>query len=291
LIRIRRYLLGTDTGDNRNSNLFLYNKVIISTVRAVVCFYVRCLIHNKAEISANNKRRGGKNLYFQNCKRALRRMFDDLQIIRKYLMVMSNEQLTLQRIVINELSVLELIYECLLCCHHEEYDSSTGTSLESFIVVIHKRCTNGNPMTTKYFIGDLYFLMTSSASSDGRFGQNHQLHQQRVISIQNALQQLQPDLQLVSSRMKEIQEECSHDGLSLGKKKSNRPGDMVISLHRLDSMLQTIYEDRMSQGIVPALCSSICIPHLHDEDDNDAKEIITELFYRPIRMFNRKFKR
>jgi hypothetical protein len=299
LLQCELYLLGKESGDYRNTNSYLYHKVVISTVRSVVCFYVRCLIRNKAELIV--LRNGGgveRNIYFKSPKRALRRIYDDIRILQKFFAAMSNDSVTLQRIVVDDLSILELVYECLLCCHSEKNESlksrhsPSSSSLESFIVVIHKRCSNGNPMITKYFVGDLYFLMSSALSDRGLFGFRHQLQRERVNSIRRALDQLQPDLQLVSNGMREMQEAYKVDERNITCKKQRASDETLMTFNRFDSMLRTIYEDRMTQGILPPFCTAFCLPYANDEDDDkDARAIIAEVLSFPIRKLAGKFKR
>jgi hypothetical protein len=294
LVRSKHYLIGRHCGIDRNTNTYLYHKVIISTVRSVACFYVRCLIRNKAEqIALRNG--GGRNVYFKNPKRALRRMYDDIRIIQKYFTAMSRDSVTLHRIVVDDLSILELVYECLLCCHAENCEAPNSkhpsSSLESFIVVIHKRCSNGNPMITKYFMGDLYFLMTSVLSDRGLFGHRHHVQRERVNSIRTALEQLQPDLQLVSNGMKEVQDAYSANERTISNtKKSHSSNETMVAFNRFDVMLLAIYEDRITQGILPPFCTAMCLSHGgNDEDDKDLREIIAEVLSFPIRKLAGKF--
>jgi hypothetical protein len=336
--------------DRETTQLYLFQKVILNVVRAIICLYIRCLIQNKADPIAlegndnnnNNKhndvvihrhsRRPSHLYYFQDPQRALRRMYDDIRILQRYFMKQfGSDHVTLQRRIVDEFSTLELVHECLLCCCNEHMtttttperntmgsnsSSSSASSLESFIVVIHKRCTNGNALMTRYFIGDLYVLMSPPSLLQPRFrflphinrNQHHNLYIQRITSIQNALQQLQPDLVLVTSRMKELRDQQSSSERHVSTtqppvrlhhtKKSDV--DTISSFHRLNCMLQSIYEERMSQGILPVLCHSWCLlPHLysttgHDEDDDDIinpQEMMTNLFIHPIRTITRTLRR
>jgi hypothetical protein len=301
--RSRKYLLGSqfDTrsdsfNENRNANLYLFQKVVTSSARATICFYTRCLINNKAERIARNKK--AKRNYFQNPKRALRRMYDDIRIINRYFLKQCDDYVAMQRIVVNELSILELLYECLLCCNNEHSESTTTllpsqSSLESFIVVVHKRCTNGNALITRYLIGDLYMLMTSASSTSRlRFGYPQQkVREQKINSIEIAFQHLQPDLLLVSSCIKEMHDQRCVDGTS--SKHNQMYGGNVNWPNAIDGMLHNIYEDRMTHGILPVLCNSFCLPSYTDDDhdDNNPRDAIAELFIHPIRTITRKLNR
>jgi hypothetical protein len=210
----------------------------------------------------------------------------------------------------------------LLCCCNEHLQvsnssmapttttsstsSSSSSSLESFIVVIHKRCTNGNALMTRYLVGDLYVLMSPPSLSKPRFrflhhinNSNNEMYQQRITSIQNALQQLQPDLLLVTSRMKELNDQQISEHVPKGTNYKNSDAYIVSSFLQLNCMLQSLYEERMTQGILPVLCHSLCIlPHFRDDDDEvedydstNPKEVIAELFIHPIRTITRTLRR
>jgi hypothetical protein len=318
-----------DHQNRHNTKLYVFHKVVTSTVRAMICFYVRCLIHNKADPIAlnrgNNHGNNNQNYYFQNSQRALRRMYDDIRIMNKYFVQQCRGHVTLQRIVVDEFSTLELLYECLLCCCNEHYTSnesyisktgaadmtalsSTSSSLESFIVVIHKRCTNGNAMITRYLIGDLYVLMSPPSfstrlSSTLRFRfvhshtKNTNTYHQRITSIQNALQQLQPDLMLVTSRMKEVNAQHSSGDGTVNIMTNHNHTKSKSTCNQLSSMLENIYEERMTHGILPVLCTAICVPYMDDDDEDYDFDMtkpydgIAELFIHPIRSITRKLQR
>ena len=334
--------------DRNTTKLYLFHKVIINTVRATICLYIRCLIQNKADPIALERKdnyngsttstvtnvgssRNQHLYYFQNPKRALRRMYDDIRILQKYFIKQfCRDHVTLQRIIIDEFSTLELLHECLLCCCNEHIQvvsnsnitttnpptttASTSSSLESFIVVIHKRCTNGNALITRYLVGDLYVLMSPPSLSKPRFrflhyinninnSSSNKMYRQRITSIQNALQQLQPDLLLVTSRMKELNDQqLSEHCIPKSRNSKNSDTDTVSSFHHLNCKLQSLYEDRMTQGILPVLCHSLCLlPHFDSTDDNgdeceyydgtNPQEMIAELFIHPIRTITRTLRR
>ena len=306
--------------DQNNTRLYLFHKVITNTVRAIICLYVRCLIQNKADPQQMNHSHS-KRGYFQNPERALLRMDADIRILKKYfLKQFCQHHVTLQRILIDEFSTLELLYECLLCCCNEHLSvsatvsdttaspstklvsSSSSSSLESFIVVIHKRCANGNELITRYLVGDLYILMSPSAlSSKARFrflhhqkNKNNTIYHERITSIQNALNHLQPDLLRVTSRMKELNDQQMSELVP----NSTSNADTVSSYHQLNCMLQSLYEERMTHGILPVLCHSLCLPHFDSTDDDNElydgtnpKEIIVDLFIHPIRTITRTLRR
>lgn len=226
LIRTKRYL----------GNDYLYQKAVIMSAKALTCFYIRCLV-NKAD-SVTRRRRNreriglppGERQPFRSHSRALRRFRDDVRIFQDYFQEKSAGNSTLSRIFTNELYILELIHECL--------DTEDAEALASFIVVIHKR-TGADALVTRYFVGDLWRL------TKHKHGRSY---------IFNAVQQLQPDLQMVTSGMKELSA-CDDDELSFV---------------RLDDMLKVLYEDRVAQGVLPACWP--CLPKVETEGN----EVVTK---------------
>lgn len=309
--------------DRNNTRVYHFHKVITNTARATICLYIRCLIQNKADPMALKDNRPNLG-YFQNPDRALRRMYDDIRILKKYfLKQFCQNHVTLQRIIVDEFATLELLYECLLCCWNEHLSVSTvsntttsptttttavtspTSSLESFIVVIHKRCTNGNAMTTRYLVGDLFVLMsppTLSSKSRFRFlhpsNKNSAIYQERITAIQKALQQLQPDLLLVTSHMKELNDQQISGLVPNCTNHQRSDADTVSSYHHVNCMLQSLYEERMTNGILPLLCHSLCLPHFDSADNDDElydgtnpTELIADLFIHPIRTITRTLRR
>jgi hypothetical protein len=136
-------------------NDFLYQKVLIVCAKSMVCFYVRCLISNH--------------------QRALLRLKDNIKMMTGYFHEkVGKTNSTLLRIIANELWILEVIHECLQSATSTADNSFDGTSsnnyldsssspssssIESFIVVIHKR-TGGNTMVTRTLTEFLYEVMT-----------------------------------------------------------------------------------------------------------------------------------
>jgi hypothetical protein len=217
-------------------NEYLYHKALIISARAIVCFYVRCLVQKAESIGRMNRQLGDflgkRGKPFQRPKRAVVRMRDDLAIITEYFEGKAKGNPVLKRMIRKEVGTLEVIQECLGA-------GDDLASLESFIVVIHKR-TGADSLVTRYFVGDLYLLVTLR-SNEGRCTINH------------ALDQLQPDLQMVTTRMNET-----------------RPvkTDSELSFVRLDEMLRALYEDRIAQGLLP-ICWT-CLPKdiVQDSDEN-----------------------
>lgn len=216
LVNVQRYL----------ANNYLFQKTLLISARAMVCFYIRCLVQ-KADMVGRHKHHlpgkimGKSEKPFRSPKRALIRIRDDICIMSDFYERKAGGNLTLLRMIRNEFGSLEVIRECL--------GATDSVSLESFIVVIHKR-TGADCLVTRHFVGDLVVLMARQ-------------FQQKNGSIKHTFDQLQPDLQMVTTRMKEHQPEKV---------------DSEISFVRLDEMLKALYEDRIVQGLMP-ICWT-CLP-------------------------------
>lgn len=261
----QRYLGATTDSVNDNDNKddddcnFLYNKAVIVTVKAVVCFYVRCLIEKADSVTRRRKNKErlftlnqaackGERLPFQNRKKALIRMRDDITVLQDFFRdkvssvtsASSSSTVALDRIVTAEIFVLELIHECL-------EQATDSASLEAFIVVIHKR-TGADALVTRYLVGDLWLLagMADDQSSRGK----RQLNQ--------TLDLLEPDLRMVSNGMKER--------ASFTAKHSSD-----VSFVCLGDMLRIMYEDRIAQGVLP-----LCWPFLPKVVNANGNVVVAE---------------
>lgn len=264
--RIRRYL-DADV---------LRNKALVALCRAVVCYYVRCLVE-RADSAAHRGRRQDHHVLRRRAKqvlgmdrhraggflhsgRALRRMKDDIALIKQYFVGKACGNATLTRILSNEVYILELIHECLEAAADlgEETGGRDGGGdggglgddhgsdhlfLDSFIVVIHKR-TGGDALVTRHFVGDLFMLVN---------------HQERPLQ----LTVLQQDLHLVTMRMEEVKGGGSGGG-GFGDPNKAKKKNAELSLVSVDQMLRAMYEDRIVQGMLP-LCWT-CLPKVEAED-------------------------
>lgn len=234
LVDIQRYLCNDD----------LYRKALIITCKAIVCLYIRCLVE-KAEAVSRSKIDGigrKRSKPFKSAERALIRMMDDIIIIKEFFAEKAKGNTALSRILANEIYVLEVIHECL--------DANDENSVETFIVVIHKR-TGADTLVTRHFVGDLWTLIVKEKQQWGK--------------IDETLLMMQQDLHMVSTHMK------AQSSLTGDKKKSE------LSFVRLDDMLKAMYEDRIVQGTLPVCWH--CLPKEHTE----GKKIVS----RKIRAFTR----
>lgn len=231
LTRIKRYLISR----------YLYQKAVITAQKAMVCFYVRCLVKLAESLTRRWKHQERLRLHirerksFRSHDRALRRMADDVTLMKECFRERAEGNPTMLRIMSDDMAILELILECLRATDSE--------SLESFIVVMHKR-TGADPLVTRFFVGDMWTLTTDK-------------HGRSLIN--STLENLYPDLQMVTIQMKEMTAVEEED----------------LTFVRLDYMLKALYEDRVAQGILPACW--VCLPK--DEDN--------EVVIKQIRSFTR----
>jgi hypothetical protein len=238
---------------------FLYHKAVVVTLKAVVCFYVRCLIEKADSVTRRRTNRerllnrtavARERRPFRSRKKALIRMLDDIAVVRDFFCDKVSTTTTtssrgLLRIVTAEIFVLELIHECL------EVSPTDSASLESFIVVIHKR-TGGDALVTRYFVGDLWLLVTADSDQPHRGKQKRQLLEQTLAS-------LEPDLRMVSNGMNE-------------RSSSSTTGIMSqASFVCLSDMLKVMYEDRIAQGVLP-----LCWPFLPKVMNANGNAVLTE---------------
>ncbi|KAL7576927.1 hypothetical protein ACA910_006684 [Epithemia clementina (nom. ined.)] len=237
-------------------NDVLYNKVLHSSCKAIVCFYIRCLVEKADSVCRRKRggarRRGTAARPFSSPKRALIRMQDDIHILHKYFQEHAKDNLALSRIMTNEMRMLEVIYECLA--------ADDADSLETMVVVLHKR-TGADVLVTRYFVGDLWTLV----NDDERPMKNE--------FLQGVIKAVQPDLEMVSAGMRE-----EGRNLLVTSSSTNRNGDLAFL--RIDEMLRSIYEDRITQGILP-LCWA-CLPKT--ESIEGSQRVVSE----KIRHFSRK---
>jgi hypothetical protein len=213
----------------RLCNDYLYQKALVVAAKAMVCFYVRCLVE-KAD-SVNQRRRNDSRSgldrdheSFASHHRALLRIADDVTLMTEFWKDRVNENAALWRMIVNDLGILELIIECL--------GTKDTTDLESFILVIHQR-TGADMLVTRYFVADLWLLMG---------------HRMAKTFVKETVLQLQPDLEMVTTGMRE---------------RSGTLSSKEVSFVRLDEMLKALYEDRVAQGILPACWA--CLPKVENE--------------------------
>ena len=111
-------------------NELLYRKVIDSLIRAMVCFYITSLVRK-----ADQARRRKQHASFLNPARALVRMMYDVELFRTYFENLTKDFPSLANVVEEEMSVLVLVHECLGIA----VGSNGSSSLEEFVIVVHKR--------------------------------------------------------------------------------------------------------------------------------------------------------
>jgi hypothetical protein len=139
---------------------FLYHKAVVGAAKALVCFYVHCLIEKAHYVRCQRKLRNRIVMHrdqqvFRDHERALQRMHGDITVLCVFILDKVKGHNAPGRIVINEFSFLELIHEWLR--------SKDLASRESLTIAIHKRIMDAS--VTRQFIGDLWQL---SERQDGK---------------------------------------------------------------------------------------------------------------------------
>jgi hypothetical protein len=143
LVDIRRFL----------SDEFLYDKAVVVAAKAMVCFYVQCLIEKAQNIRRQRKlrnrivRRGEKHAFCHH-ERALLRIQGDISVLRDFLLDKVKEQTAPWSIINNEFLFLDLIHECL--------QAKDLASWKSLAIAIHQRIADAS--VTRHFVGDLWLL-------------------------------------------------------------------------------------------------------------------------------------
>jgi hypothetical protein len=150
LVYIQRFLCDT----------FLYDKAVVGAAKALVCFYVHCLIEKAHYVRCQRKLRNrivrhrGQQA-FRDHERALQRMHGDITVLRDFILDKVKGQNAPGGIITNEFSFVELIHEWLR--------SEDLVSRKSLTIAIHKRIMDAS--VTRHFIGDLWQL---SKKQDGK---------------------------------------------------------------------------------------------------------------------------
>jgi hypothetical protein len=139
---------------------FLYHKAVVSSAKALVCVYVKCLIEKAHYVRCQRKPRNRiirhrDQQAFHDHDRALQRMQGDIAILRDFILDKVKGQNAPEWIVTNEFSFLELIRAWLR--------SEDLALRESLTILIHERITDSS--VTRQFIGDLWQL---SEKQDGK---------------------------------------------------------------------------------------------------------------------------
>lgn len=206
---------------------FLYYKVIASLVRGTVCFYIRNLVEKAKSLRRAMKKDFGNKravhqVVFMSGKRAATRITYDVQVFRNYFQYLARDNETLFRIVMDELSALVILLECI-------WLAIEGTkSLDEFIIVVHKNITGGDVAVTQSLLSDIWLL----------WGENDMQH-----AVEEAVEFMRQDLQLISSRVDET-----------APRRQEAVGNFGAAL-QLDQVLKTLYEDRIAEEAM-SLCGS-----------------------------------
>jgi hypothetical protein len=195
---------------------YLYHKVVAALVRSTVCLYVQCFV-KKADSRRREMKRLKKNARdyaFLSASRAIRRMNYDVEVLQDYFSCHVKGTVPLERIVVNEFSVLILLMECMWLA----VGKTDADSLEEFVLVVHKR-TGANSDVTRQFLSDLWVLV--GPKNEHR-------------AVENTIRMMDAELQHVSKQLEE-------------RSLTTTTVDNDMACLRLDEMLKNLYEDRILQ--------------------------------------------
>jgi hypothetical protein len=207
---------------------YLYHKIVTALVRSTVCFYIQCFVvkADKARRRLQSHTKKNKEKYSFVCPtRAVMRMSHDMKVFEEFFLSLAEGNVTLKRIVSNELSVLKVVVLELMSYATGQNGSD---SLHEFVVVVHKR-TGADPDVTRHFLSDIYVLLGSK---------------KEYLTVEHHVRGMKDELE----RMTERVEEKRMAGV-LGDKSTE-------STFRLDKMLRTVYEDRIMHEKL-SLCGNL----------------------------------
>jgi len=134
---------------------FLYYNAAVVAAKAMIYFYVQCLIEKAHQVRYQRQIRNrivkpaGEQEPFHDHERALLRMKGDLAVLSNFILDKVSESSLPWFIISKELAILDLIHACLSAKELE--------SLESFAVEIHRRI-GADVTVTRHFVGDLWLL-------------------------------------------------------------------------------------------------------------------------------------
>jgi hypothetical protein len=125
----------------------MVQKCVEAQVAASVNFYIKCLLTRASEHNS------GRNSYFGDNEKAIKRMKGDAELIREHFEVIAEEAMpTLKRVIEREFSLLDTIIELLSIAAGVSH-----SDVQDFILVLQKRVRNVS--ITKFVVGDLYHLV------------------------------------------------------------------------------------------------------------------------------------
>ena len=203
------------------SNAFLYGKIVSALIRAIVCFYVKCLLQKAKRVRLHKRGEadtGSLETPFVTPNRAVLRMLHDIEVFRKYFLHLIKPLPELARLVEDELSILVVFHECLTLAS-DDRDLSTP---EDLIMVLHKR-TGANPAVTRYIMKDLWLLAARDPD--------------RQRALYNTLTLLKGDLRVLSINLDENVKDAT----------SSRPRDHLPGLI-LKEVLEQFYDHRIHKS-------------------------------------------
>lgn len=126
---------------------FLVQKFLVALTKAVPIFYLKCLL----QISEEHKTRmTSKHSFFHNVPLALKRIKDDIAILKRFFY--ERRVPALRRICDREFEVLVTILELAQSCH-----AGSESSLRDFTIILYKQLKDFN--LTRFVIGDLWHII------------------------------------------------------------------------------------------------------------------------------------
>lgn len=126
---------------------FLVQKFLVALTKAVPIFYLKSLLQKSEEHKTTKKSR---NSFFRNVPLALKRMKDDIAIMKQFFY--ERDMPTLRRICDREFEVLVTILELAQSCH-----AGSESSLRDFTIILYKQLKDFD--LTRFVIGDLWHII------------------------------------------------------------------------------------------------------------------------------------
>ncbi|KAL3916844.1 MAG: hypothetical protein SGILL_004993, partial [Bacillariaceae sp.] len=225
---VRTYVEYLDSLQQLLAADYLYHKIVTALVRSTVCFYIQCFVvkADKARRRLQSHTKKNKLKYSFVCpQRAVMRMSHDMKIFEEFFLNLAEGNVTLKRIVSNELSIFKVVVLELM----SYATGQSGTdSLHEFVVVVHKR-TGADPDVTRHFLSDIYVLLGSK---------------KEYLAVEHQVRGMKDELERMTERVEE-------------KRTAGVLGDKTTeTTFRLDKMLRTVYEDRIAHEKL-SLCGNL----------------------------------
>lgn len=126
---------------------FLAKKLADVLVSRSVVFYIECLLKK-----ARKQQDTHTSMLFSDPKRAVRRIFGDIQVMRSFFTKIAADYPALSRVIENEFSALVAVYECMSIAA-----GASEADVRDFAVVLHK--ITGDFRVTRSFLYDMWLTV------------------------------------------------------------------------------------------------------------------------------------